>query len=283
MYDLHLNDVKEMYGRPSACCLTNQGEYPLTVAVDSIVGNVLVFDHSIPLIQPVIEEIPFEEERGVIVFEVNGMIRPETRWWSQTSGVEALVEQILLAAEGNSSRAVLKLNSHGGFPERLKDFSAAVDVYTSSRLPQKRPFDAFIEDFGQSAGYWMAVFCDNIHCNPLANVGGLGVYTILEDTTKMMEEIGITLTVVSDNDNGAKGKLAAGIVDESVVGVVEKGILSASELFRQDVVGGRKLSRSVVDKLFTGQSWLADEAQELGLVNGVLPWFKYIEMLEDLT
>lgn len=212
---------------------------------------------------------------GIAIIRVNGMIRPETPWWASTSGVEDLITEVIrLKDDVNTSRTVIRITSCGGFPERLEDWRAAVAEHS-----KEKPIDAFITDVGLSGGFWLAAPCDTIWCDPIAQVGALGVFSILCDRSKLWDEIGILCTLVNDNPEGVKGHSSVPEVSKRLIEETLRSLMETSALFRAAVKEGRDFSDDQIKNLFTGQTWTGEAALDLGLVDGVKPWFQYLAAL----
>jgi hypothetical protein len=80
---------------------------------------------------------------------------------------------------------------------------------------------------------------DKVWGNEIALVGSIGTYCVLEDDSKMQEEIGIKLTVVSTGPY--KGLGADGKVTEQLISDVQREIDDLNERFLVAVAAGREL------------------------------------------
>ena len=213
------------------------------------------------------EELVIEMVGRVAVITFNGVVRPTSMWWSSTPGLEELTKAVLsLSVDVGVDRTVVRGTSPGGLTYRLEDFVAAVKQHSSVK-----PIDFFGSDIVLSAAYWMAAAFDSVWVDSTTSVGGLGVFTLLFDTKKHWEEMGVFTVLVNDNSLGLKGHDHDFEVSEALVADTRNQVLTISSLFRERVSAGRGLSLDETDKLFTGEHWVGAEALEIGLVDGVQP------------
>jgi ClpP class serine protease len=210
---------------------------------------------------------------GIAIVRINGAIRPESVWWSRTPGLVELEDTVgELAYSDKSDRTVLHITSPGGLMDRLEDFSGVIREH--SRV---KPIDCFCSDLMGSAAMWIGAQCDSVYCDPLALVGGLGVFTILTDTSKLWEEIGVFSILVRDNDDGVKGLGALEEVTEEYVKDAKRIVLSGSEMFRAAMMRGRGWNEAKTNAMFDGRVWLGTEALGNGLVDGVTTRRQYLK------
>lgn len=196
------------------------------------------------------------------IISVSGQI---TKGRSSFGGASTVATRRALraAAEDSGVKAILMvIDSPGGTVAGTGDL--ADDVATISK---KKPVYAYIEDLGASAAYWIASQAVRVFANATAEIGSIGVYAVLEDTTGMQKADGIRLTVVSTGE--FKGLGADGKVDEKLVGEVQREVNAINEQFIGAVARGRGMAAVDVAKVATGQVWLADKAKRLGLIDEV--------------
>lgn len=136
------------------------------------------------------------------------------------------------------------------------------------RASEQKPVVAFYEDLAASAAIWATVFAQRITANANANVGSIGVFAELIDSSGMAEREGIKVHVVSTGPFkglGASGTPVTPELLDEVQGIVD-GI--GAQFFRQ-LQQGRRLSNAKLAAVTTGQVWLASKAVELGLIDGI--------------
>lgn len=221
------------------------------------------------------EPTPVEKhnEAGISFMRFSGVVRPESRWWSNSPGLEQLTQAILENTDDGSVRkTVLRITSGGGSVSRIEDFTRAVEEHK-----KEKPIVAHVTDFGYSMAYWMVANFSEIVCDPVCGIGGLGIYKVLLDTSAMWEEMGIAHILVNDNKDGIKGHDRMPENSKELVANVQEEVLYVSSLFRQAVQSGRGFDESTVDDLFTGEAWIGEQARDIGLVDNVSTWWEFSE------
>lgn len=136
----------------------------------------------------------------------------------------------------------------------------------------KKPSLARIRGMGASAAYRAASQADRIVATRDAQVGSIGTYTVLADTTGLQESIGVRLTLIASGPYkglGADGKVTAALTEDT-----QREIAEINDLFVADVKSGRGLSITHARELADGRVWIASAAKSLGLIDSVESSFK---------
>lgn len=128
------------------------------------------------------------------------------------------------------------------------------------------PVEAFIEDMGCSAAYWVASQCGRIEANKTAMVGCIGTYTVLEDDTGAQEQFGVKYRVISTGKY--KGLGADGKISEELISDVQREVDELNMPFLAAVAAGRgkKIDIAAVSD---GRSWVGEQALSLGLIDAI--------------
>ncbi len=152
---------------------------------------------------------------------------------------------------------VLVINSPGGSPflsKELGDLVEDLDLYSV----------ACIKEIGASGGYWVACSCDEIVCDELSTVGGVGTLSIRPDLSDFLEELGIDLDVKSEGRFKEFG-LPFLEPSEEEENQRERVLEEINNKFKQHVMESRGLSGD--EEVFEGKVYLGEEAKEEGLVD----------------
>lgn len=203
-------------------------------------------------------------EGGVGIIPLVGVLM---KGWSKfddgtsTVAVRRVLRQFAAAKDVKS--IVLAIDSPGGHVSGLVDL--ADDV---AAVNQTKPVHAFVEDLAASAALWVASQARSITAGRAAEVGSVGVFTVLEDWSKAYVEKGVTVHLVT---TGAfKGAGAAGVpITPEQVADVQRMVDQYHDLFVGAVAKGRGMTRSAVQKVADGRTWLAPEAKSYGLIDRV--------------
>lgn len=130
----------------------------------------------------------------------------------------------------------------------------------------KKPVYAFTNGMIASAAYWIAASADQIFATPTASIGGIGVYIPWVDQTKAYEMQGLSVELIK------AGKLKGmGFPGTSLTNVqrdhLQSRVDSIYSMFTSHV---RAMRGDVAKSTMQGQTFMAQEANKLGLVDLVV-------------
>jgi protease-4 len=166
-------------------------------------------------------------------------------------------------ADEEITSLLLAIDSPGGMVAGTMELAEEV-----RRASEKKPVSAHIEDLGASAAYWVASQAQRITATVITQVGSIGVLAEVWDESGVAEKMGLKVHVVSTGPYKGLGAPGTPVTDELLqeVDAIVQGI--GAQFFR-DVQQGRKLSNPRLAAVTTGQVWLAPQALELGLIDGI--------------
>lgn len=208
--------------------------------------------------------IPFlKSAPTVAVLRLSGVIGSSGRGALNDQGLAPLIEKAF--KKGKPAAVALQINSPGGSPVQSSLIGARI-----RRLAEEKdiPVIAFVEDVAASGGYWLATAADEIYADRSSIVGSIGVIAAGFGVNELMSKHGVERRVYT----AGKSKSMLDMFSPEKPEDVErfKGILEQSH---QNFIGqvkdrrGDKLDAST--DLFTGEFWLADQALEYGLIDGI--------------
>lgn len=177
-----------------------------------------------------------------------------------------LTKSNLLKRCYNNSRIraiALVIDSGGGEGYAMRLMSETIEA-------RNKPVGAFVDDFACSAAYGIASGCDFIIANSkMARIGSIGTYMTIADYTEYYKQRGIALTEIyatasTDKNNdyyeAIKGNL------EPIRNVCNQ----FNEDFLQRIETNRKNNLTEARESWgTGKVYFAEEAQRLGLIDGI--------------
>lgn len=181
-----------------------------------------------------------------------------------------------MIADESVKGVILSIDSPGGTVSGTDDLATDVRL-----LANAKPVYVQINDLGASAAYWVAAAATKIFATRSSEVGSIGIVAVLEDTSKAFDMAGITVKVVSTG--GMKGTLTDGkpITDEEVA-YFQQRVNNIGELFFDSVALGRGFMRSEMADITNGKVWIASDALDLGLIDGIQSFDDtYRQMLQD--
>lgn len=204
-----------------------------------------------------------QSDTGVAVLRIEGQI---TKYPSKFGGTSAVVTRLALRqalASEDVSSIILAIDSPGGQVAGINDLAEAV-----RKAQEKKPVAAFIEDLGASAAYWIASQAQQITATPTTEIGSIGVFAVLQDLSGLAEREGVSIRVVSTGPYKGLG-IPGTPVTQEMVDDVQKHVDQIGTFFFNAVQQGRRLTAQRLAAVTDGRVWLAEEAQQLGLIDQV--------------
>ena len=196
---------------------------------------------------------------GVIMKTVPAAVR-----WIGMPATSTLETSAAIDAASNDpevSELVFVVDSPGGTV-------AGVQSLADQIRDTSKPTSAIVSDMAASAAYWLASQADTIEANATAQIGSIGVYSVLVDSSEAHTEAGIRVHVVRSGDHKGSGVPGSAITPEELA-EEQRMIDQLAGMFTQSVAEGRSLTPEAVAQIATGQVWLAHDAQRLGLIDHI--------------
>ena len=179
----------------------------------------------------------------------------------QSTISSATIVEFIHEAEENPiiEAIILEINSPGGTPVGSDEIASAVKK-------AEKPVIAVIRETGASGAYWIASAADHIVANRMSITGSIGVVSSYLEFSGFMEKYGIgyeRLVAGKYKDLGVPYKKLSTEEEQKMQMMLDK----IHDFFIEEVSVNRKLEKSKVTKLATGEVFLGIEAVELGLVD----------------
>ncbi len=195
------------------------------------------------------------------VVNVEGVIDAKS-----AASAERIIKGVRRAWESPEARAVvLRINSPGGSPvqsqriyDELRRLSASGD----------KPIYAVIEDIGASGTYYIAAGADAIYTAPASLVGSIGVIYAGFGLEQAIERFGVERRVFTAGKNKAFLDPFSDIEPEQR-DFWQRVLETTHRQFIDDVKAGRGDRLANDPRLFSGLIWTGEQAQGLGLVDGL--------------
>jgi signal peptide peptidase SppA len=205
---------------------------------------------------------------SVAVIPITGCITQKAdfySWWFGGTSVERVTAAFRQYLHDPAvSTIVFDIDSPGGevygVPECAEEIFAARG--TKKTIAVSNPFCA-------SAAYWLASACDEVVLLPSGQAGSVGVYTLHEDLSKMLERVGVAITFVQYGEHKTEGNPYEPLVDAARE-EMQASVDYYGRLFDAAVAKGRGLSAGDVKANFgQGRVLRAPEAKKAGMVDRV--------------
>lgn len=171
---------------------------------------------------------------------------------------------------------VLHVDSPGGHVAGVQEL--ADDV---ARMAAIKPTVAHVDDLGASAAYWVASQTGRITANSTAEIGSIGTMAVLEDTSKRLERLGVTVHVLATGPYKGIGVDGAPVSPEAL-DYLQRRVHAINAHFLASVQRGRHMTPDELSLVSDGKVHLASAARQLGLIDAVQSLEKTMEEMATL-
>jgi signal peptide peptidase SppA len=195
-----------------------------------------------------------------IIMDGSGSRKPTISYKSYASMLEDAFDAFNLKA------VALVINSPGGSPAQSELIGRHIRALSAEK---KIPVIAFVEDVAASGGYWLACAADEIYTAQTSIVGSIGVISASFGLKDLIERYGVERRIYT---SGKDKSFLDPFVEEKPGDVKRlKGLQKDLHQSFIDWVKARRGDKLKGDDktLFEGGFWLAEQAQELGLIDGL--------------
>ena len=199
----------------------------------------------------------------VAVIRLSGMIGGMGRGTLTDATLGPVIDKAF--SKGKPDAIALEINSPGGSPVQSSLIAARIRRLAEEK---KLPVYAFVEDVAASGGYWLDVAVDEIFADPSSVVGSIGVISASFGLHEFIGRHGIERRVHTAGES--KSMLDPFRPEDP------KDVARLNELL-EDIhdnfkthISTRRAGKLAEDRnLFTGEVWLGERAQALGLIDGI--------------
>lgn len=206
---------------------------------------------------------------ATVIVPVQDAITKNDSWCSYGSMTWAKVVETLSASD-KVSTIVFNIDSPGGSVAGTQTFADAI------LASEKKTIAHINEGMAASAAYWIASSCDEIYATKSTDaVGSIGVYVTLADIKKYWETKGLVIKEVYSRHSSEKNKIYEDAINGEEDALKDR-LDFIAELFIDHVKANRTIDTSVADP-FKGAMFFAEEAQSIGLIDGIKTLDQVIE------
>lgn len=205
---------------------------------------------------------------GVGVLPMHGVIAPRMNMFSEISGgttfetATASLREMVAAKDVGT--IVIDWDSPGGNVQGATEFA-----HEMLKARTVKPIISQVHHRMCSAAYWVGSCATEIVCSPSGVVGAVGVYSIHNDLSAALAELGIKRTYLSKGKYKVEGNETEALTDETrerFLAEMEKPYAT----FIKDVAAGRGVPVASVRAGFgEGRAVQADDALALGMVDRI--------------
>jgi signal peptide peptidase SppA len=225
------------------------------------------------------KNLPQPRVGSVAIIPVDGVLLPRANAFSDVSGAtsyDRLSQQLHEAVNDKGVRnIVLDINSPGGSVAGNQELASEI-----MRARTKKPIIAQAQYLAASAAYQLASAATEIVAAPSAQVGSIGTYSIHNDLSAALEQLGIKRTYISAGAGKVDGN-ETGPLSDTAYARRQKSVNEAYDAFVSTVVRGRGngTSESKVRDSWGAHVYGAREAKDLGMVDKIATLDQTLERL----
>ncbi len=163
----------------------------------------------------------------------------------------------------NIKAVVLRVNSPGG-----NAFSSEVIWRELEKIKEAgKPVIASFGDYAASGGYYIAAGADRIVAEPNTLTGSIGVFMMLPNATKLLnEKIGVNFDTIKTHPF-ATGFSPMIKLNDKEKKILQESTLDIYDLFIERVSKGRKMTVEATKEIAQGRVWTGKRGKEIGLVD----------------
>lgn len=208
--------------------------------------------------------IPTKNDKSIAIISASGTLMKSASSMGGTSTVQLRRDISSAANDPSISGILLAIDSPGGTAAGTYELGGAV-----RRAADTKPTWAFIEDLGASAAYWMASQASQIYAaNPMTQVGSIGTYWTIYDTSAMLEKDGVKVHHFATGPLKGAGAYGTPMTEEQAAHF-QAQVDQMQTHFDDAVRYGRNMSRNELAAVKTGGVFGAKEAMGLKLIDGI--------------
>lgn len=215
---------------------------------------------------------------AVAVTPLVGSIIPRADGMAESSGAVSVqrfrrnLRQALADPEVGS--VVIDVDSPGGTVDQVPEM--AEEIYAARG---DKPIVAVANTLAASAAYWIASAADELVVSPSGEVGSIGVFAMHQDMSGMMEQRGVTVSLIAAGKYKVEGNPFEPLSEEARE-AVQGRVDEYYEMFVAAVARQRGVKRSDVRNGFgEGRVVGAREAVRLGMADRVATLDETVERL----
>jgi len=160
---------------------------------------------------------------------------------------------------------VLKINSPGGSVAAVQRLYHQIIKLKSQ---YNKPVVCYVSELCASGGYYVASACDKIVSCEGGVIGSVGVLLQVGNIGGLLKKIGVNIEVIKSSKYKDVGSMFREMLPEERQ-MFESLVNTAYEQFISAIIEGRKLSREEVMKFADGRVFIAPQAVELKMIDGI--------------
>jgi len=255
--------------------MTNNLYYILPQALTELQSNLADAKQGIDLSEFINARQPLQMLDGIAIIHVKGSLADNTPPIHQKLGGTdyRAIRQDIADAQAQGAKGILFIHNSGG--------GSVCGCQETAQLIQDLdlPTVAYSEGLNCSASYKLSVGTDYLVSSPSCQVGNVGTILCFMDSSKMLENIGIEIVAITNDQATLKDTLHKLPLTEGQAEFLQDEINEAGNVFINHV----KSNRPNIDPIFEKAGWYrGQKALDLGFVDELGSLETALERLKEL-
>jgi len=181
---------------------------------------------------------------------------------TSTNALSSALQQVV--KDPNVGQIVLDIDSPGGDVDGVDELAS--EIYQARK---SKKITAVSNCLCASAAYYLAAQCSEVVASPSSLTGSIGVYTLHEDDSEMLQAAGIKLEMIRYGENKGEGN-SLGPLTNSARAHMQEIVDTYGIAFEKAVARGRGIKQDVVHSKFgQGRIFDAKTAVRIGMADRV--------------
>lgn len=174
---------------------------------------------------------------------------------------------------------ILYINSGGGGTYESDEMYLALKKYKEKT---GRPIYAYYAQTAASGALYLSMAADEIYANRMTMTGSIGVMINSYDATGLMNKLGIKDITIKSGKNKNMLSPTAGTTQEEI-DILQSMIDESYNIFVSIVSEERGIPLEKAKEIADGRVYSAQQAKELGLIDDVMSYDDFMDMLQAKT
>lgn len=210
--------------------------------------------------------LPLQVASGMAIVRISGEIMKSASPMAQkVFGLSSSfdVKQAVRAAarDDDVKTIIMVVDSPGGSVDGLAELGDEV-----REAAKVKPVIAQVDGLAASAGYYAIAHATQIRAQRMDMVGSIGTFLVLDDLSKMAENLGIEVVVAKTGPLKGMGVEGTPLTDEHRA-EMQRLVNEYFADFQRTVMAGRNMTQDRFDAIATGGVWVGPETLKVGLVD----------------
>lgn len=212
-----------------------------------------------------LEDYTFAESGGVAIIPVAGVIGhklgPVAKMLGAVDTLDIMAAIELAAEDDEVDTIILDIDSPGGTVAGVPELAETVEAVQASGT---KKIYAYTDSQMASAAYWLAAGANGIFAAPSADVGSIGVYLPVMDTSAALKEQGVQVEIFKSGKYKAAGFPGVALDDE-----VRKHLqMDVMETYNDFAGFVSKFRPTLNYEHLQGQTFTGRRAAKIGMIDG---------------